>query len=355
MKKTALFILIAGLYSITAYAEHSEYLKSLTSSAREKGLARESLELLQPLPGPGKEKVAEKLRSGMAQGAFGRALAVKLQRPTQQGKKSVGYVTDKGSLEVFADGSRFRLRGNLEGVKAVPASSGTGQMPADRLEKLGRGFIQEQLKSLVVLSREDKLTFLGTRYLRQGGSDLQGKAGSEELLANIAIFGREVSGVPVVGSGSKVAVWFSPDGQVVGVDADWPTYRRSIQNVPLLKRDALMKRVESSTTRFAETKDSRLTRFECGYVDLGATRRTARTPVQPGCSVAFQGSDPESGAVSWAKVEYVPAAQKVLPDARWPLASYIARSGEPEPGKQIPVSGVKPAPNAPQRTIEPRK
>jgi len=98
-----------------------------------------------------------------------------------------------------------------------------------------------------------------------------------------------------------------------------------------------------------------MTRFECGYVDLGATRRSTKAPVQPGCSVAYQGYDPESAATSWAKVEYVPAAQKVIPDKRWPLAVYIAGSGEPELGKQIPVRGEEPPKDAPQRTIETEK
>lgn len=355
MKKTALFLLLAGFCAANAHAEHSDYLKSLTATAREKGLGRENLELLVPLPGPGKAQVATKLRGQLANGTFGRALTVKLARPTQQGKKTISYVTDKGSLEVFADGSKIRLRGNMDAVKPVPASNGIGQLPAERLEKLGRNFVQQQLKSVVALSRGERLTFLGTKYLRQGGSDLQGKRGSEELFANIAIFGREVDGVPVVGSGSKVAVWFSPDGQVIGADVDWPRYRRSTVKVPLLNRDALLKRVEASTARFTESKESRMTRFECGYVDLGATRRTAKATIQPGCSVAYQGYEPESGVTTWAKVEYVPAAKKVLPDSRWPLASFIARSGEPESGKLIPVSGGEPPKDAPREAVEPGK
>ena len=351
MIKTTLYILLAGLYAASAHAGHSEYLSSLTSSALEKGLGKDSLELLLPQPGPGKEQAATKLRSLLAKGTLGRGLTVKLGRPTQKGKKGVSYVTDKGSLEVFADGSRFRMRGNLDAVKPLPAGS-KAPLAADRLEKLGRDFVSQQLKAFVAIPRGEKLTFLGTRNLRQGGSDLQGKRRSEELFASIAIFGREVGGVPVVGSGSKIAVWFNPDGQVIGADVDWPKYKRSGKNVPLLKRDALLKRVEASTTRFAENKESKMTRFECGYVDLGATRRSTKAPVQPGCSVAYQGYDPESAATSWAKVEYVPAAQKVIPDNRWPLAVFIAKSGEPEPGKPIPVPGEEPPKDAPQRTIE---
>lgn len=352
MTKTTLFLLLAGFYAASAHAGHSDYLSSLTSTAQKKGLGKESIELLNPVPGPGKEKAATKLRSLLAQGTLGRTLTVKLGQPTQKGKKTLNYVTDKGSLEVFADGSKFRLRGNMDDVKPLPAGNGKEPLSADRLEKLGRDFVQQQLKTVVVLSQGEKLTFLGTRNLRQGGSDLKGKQRSEELFANIAIYGREVGGVPVVGSGSKIAVWFNPAGQVIGVDVDWPKYKRSGQNVPLLSRNALFKRVEAATTSFAESKESKMTRFECGYVDLGATRRAAKTPIQPGCSVAYQGFDPESAATSWAKVEYVPAAKKVFPDYRWPLASFIAKSGEPEPGKLITVPGDAPPKEAPMSDAE---
>lgn len=355
MNKTILFLVLAGLYAAVAHAEHSAYLTSLTVTAQEKGFGKETLGLLLPKAASGKEQVATRLRRQLAQGVFGRTMTVKLEKPTRQGKKTVSYVTDKGSLEVYADGSKFRLRGNLDAVKPISAVSGQGQLPAEHLEKLGRDFITKQLTTYVKLAKGERLTFLGSKYLRQGGSDLKGKNGKEELFANIAIFGREVDGVAVVGNGSKIAVWFSPVGQAIGVDVDWPNYQRSSQKVPLLNRAALLKRVEASTTSLSESKESRITRFECGYVDLGATRRSSKTPIQPGCSVAYQGLDPESGATSWAKVEYVPAARKVLPDNRWPLASFIARSGEPVSGKQIPVPGAEPPQNAPQSSIEPVK
>lgn len=352
MKNTVMVLLLTALCTAPAHAGHSDYLTSLTALSKEKGFPRERLELLQPQAGPGKEKIAVHLQKLLASGELGRGLTVKLGRPTQRGK-TLSHVTDRGSLEVFADGSRFRLRGDFNSIKPIPAAEGTGQLPPEQLEKLGREFVQQKLKGIITLHQGEKMTFLGTRYLRQGGADLQGKRKSEELFGNIAIFGREVDGLPVVGSGSKIAVWFAPDGEVIGADVDWPAYRPSGRKVALLMRGALMERVKSVAPRTDRAKgEATMTRFECGYVDLGATRRSPRTPIQPGCSVAYQGSDGDSGGTAWASTEYIPAGKKVIPDKRWPLATYIAGYGEPEPGKKIPVPGSEAPRDAPRKTIE---
>ena len=141
-----------------------------------------------------------------------------------------------------------------------------------------------------------------------------------EITANIAVFGREVRGVPVIGPGSKVAVWFANNRQPVGVDVDWPVYKVSRTRQGVLSRDRLFERVRATTLPPTGSDNAAVSRFECGYIDLGATKRGAG--IQSGCAILY--SSRKSDENQFARVEFVPAGDQVLTDAKWPLARLIA-------------------------------
>ena len=80
-------------------------------------------------------------------------------------------------------------------------------------------------------------------------------------------------GVPVIGPGSKVAVWFANDRRPVAFDVDWPVYNPLRGRQRVLSRERLMSRVKETTVSPGGESGAQVARFECGYVDLGATRR----------------------------------------------------------------------------------
>src|SRR5258708_4948 len=138
-------------------------------------------------------------------------------------------------------------------------------------------------------------------------------APEDSVVASIAIFGREVNGIPVVGSGSKIAVWFANDREPVAFDVDWPRYKfaQIIQRV--LTWDKLKSRVDLSAA-MPPASDGAISRFECGYVDLGVEKRT--NYIQSGCSIAYGGAsgppNPAGERTVWARIEFVPGGETVL-------------------------------------------
>ena len=350
--------LACGMLATGAIAEEFAYRKSLTESAMKEGFGQDEVKTLSVAVASDRSKTAERLREEASSGALGKLLALSFDKPVQDGKKTVSFVAEQGYLQVYADGSRFRLRGDLGTVKPAEANGGKERIEIDRLEKIARDYVQGPLKEFISLQDAEALTFLGSRYLRQGGGSVTGDKGKEYLVANIAILGREVDGVPVVGSGSKIAIWFTPEAEVVGVDVDWPQYNRGEKRQPLLSVEELRRRVAAASVPIEDTEKVKVVRFECGYVDLGATRRKAEAPVQPGCAISYRGVEGDEMDGAFARQDFVPAAQQVYPDERWPLANFIARNGEPKPGQSYaaPRTEVPPSdPSPDKRDLPPSK
>lgn len=312
---------------------HSDYLVSLSRKGMNEGFGRESVMLLQLERGPGREAVARDVRALLTQsvGNFGKRLVAADLKEAPYDKRVLSFVGERSYLDVYTDGTKFRFRADMDDPKMTEEAGRYQKLNKDELDTMGRRFIGEALGRIVRLGPNEALTFLGVRYLHHGGGDGEAKDSAKDtVIANIAIFGREVNGVPVVGSGSKVAVWFAGDRQAVGFDVDWPVYTTTRTAQRLLPQERLKARVEAVTTNPKYASQSRVTRFECGYVDLGATRRGAQ--LQAGCSVSYNGETPVKGSnetLDWARIEFVPAGVRVLRDPKWPLANLIAGGKEP--------------------------
>ena len=307
---------------------HSDYLVSLTRKAMANGFGAESVMLLAPERGPGREAVAKELRGMLTQYRLGRATNGSDFKETQYDKRILSFVGERSYLEVYTDGTKVRFRADLDDPKGAAQTGSHRKLDKEALETLGRRFIGDALRSVVKVGGNESLTFLGVRYLHQGGGDEYERKKDDRVIANIAVFGREINGLPVVGSGSKVAVWFTGDREPAGFDVDWPAYRVLQTSQKVLPQDRLKARVEAVTRAPKGSSESRVDRFECGYVDLGATKRSAQ--IQPGCSVAFEGRTVTgSGTLQWARAEFVPAGRRVMKDPKWPLANLIATGKEP--------------------------
>jgi hypothetical protein len=325
MKRALLTVFVlSNMVVVSLAAEprkgHSEYRESLTARSLREGVGRDRVALLAPVAGPGRAAVARKLLAQVRgkDSPFGRRLQLGNLKAGRADKRIVSYLGKAGYLDVFADGSKLRVRANIDDPRELEAA-GTVRLEKGELETLGRRFAGEALRDLVPLGANESLTFLGVRHLVNSEGSTDGRTSTHRTVANIAIFGREVQGVPVVGSGSKVAVWFDNARQPVGFDVDWPVYRVSERTQNVLAPRELAERVAKTTIPY-EGSAGKLSRFECGYVDLGATRR-GKT-VQAGCSIAWQTTGRDGETV--AHVEFVPAGAQVIEERRWPLAAAVA-------------------------------
>jgi hypothetical protein len=299
---------------------HSEYLASLSARSLSEGVGRETLPLITPAAGPGRTAVARRLLAlvGGTGSSLGSRLVLGDLKPSPTSRRSVAYVGDKGYVEVHADGTKLRVRGNIDDPKELE-KAGSARLEKVELESLGQRFVKDSLKEFVRLGTNESLTFLGARYLVNSGGEVERNSETHQVVASIAVFGREVDGVPVVGSGSKVAVWFDGARQPVGFDVDWPVFRMSGRSQRVLAPGALAERVAKTTVPPRGSDVERVLRYECGYVDLGATRRGEA--IQAGCSIAWESSRGDSVS---AHSEFVPAGEPVLKERRWPLASLVA-------------------------------
>jgi hypothetical protein len=336
-------------------AGHSDYLVGLTRKSLREGVGKDSVPVLEPVKGPGRDVVAKRLIALAAakDSPFGARLGSKGLRPTRADDRNTAFASPSSSLKISADGTKLRFRANLDNPQVAPR--GTQTISKDELEKIGRRFVGNALREVVQLGAEESLVFLGAKYLREESLKSDGKQRNTEVVASIAVFGREVRGVPVIGSGSKVAVWFANDRQPVGFDVDWAAYRVLRTRQAVLAPNRLFERVRATTVPATGTAQAAVSRFECGYIDLGATRRGAG--IQSGCAIHYSGRHDDG--TPWARIEYVPAGETVLPDAKWPLARLIAEgksvnTGSPE---YISYASSKRAPGsapATTGTVRPR-
>jgi hypothetical protein len=300
---------------------HSEYLVGLTRRALREGFGKDDVLVLEPERGPGRERVARELLNlaSRASGPLGPRLTARELKPARSDDRNSAFVGPFSRLKVFADGTKFRLRGNIDDREEIKRALSAGMIQKDELEKIGRRFIDHALRDFVKLGSEESIVFLGAKYLREESGSDDKKHYTDHVVANIAIFGREVRGVPVIGTGSKIAVWFANDRQAVGVDVDWPVYKATRKSQKVLSRERLFERVQNLTVAPRGSDRAAVSRFECGYIDLGATKRGSG--IQSGCAIHYEGRE---GGTAWARIEYVPAGEQVLADPKWPVARLVA-------------------------------
>ena len=323
-------VLSASEVAAQPRAGHSAYLTGLTQQALKQPFRSESLPLLEVVEGPGREQAARALLAVVSSDPARPRTGVATLAPVTLEKqvddnKVLTYAGERGYLEVIADGSAFRFRADIDATERSRSETAR-RIDKRELEKLGRRFVAGPLARFVALDRGETLTFLGVRYLYEGDGTTEAQASRTEaarVVANIAVFGRAINGVPVVGSGSKVAVWFDNARQPVGFDVDWPKYRTSKERQALLPTRELHRRVAATVVTPRGEPTTAVDRFECGFVDLGATRRDRN--VQAGCSIAYRSSAREEPS---ARLDFVPAAVEVRRERRWPLANALAAGSE---------------------------
>jgi hypothetical protein len=314
---------LMGAPTPTVQAEDSAYRASINVASLRGALDGQSVPLLKvvPLKG-GRTGQLEQLRRIIDSGL---ARRLQLQNPgkMRSSDRSLLLPATDGSwyVEVMGDGSVFRYRGNIDDQKEIDAAARFGRLDMATLERLGSEFITKQLAPLAPLADGERLVFLGARYLREGSASEENQKFTSEVVANIAVFGREVRGTYVAGPGSKIAVWFSNAGEPVGFDVDWPTYRVLPRTQKTLALGQVWERLFAYADSPQDLIKKNLSHFECGYVDLGGRKR-GTTMLQAGCFALHDG--PLGDDLKYASIEVIPIGEKVVRDTKWPVTRAIA-------------------------------
>jgi hypothetical protein len=326
LRTLALSATATGTLAALGNAEPSQYRLDLTRTGAVAALEARNLPLLEVIPpAGGREAQLKRLLDVVGRTGL-RRIHVANPGRTRVSPRATFLAAEDGSwyLEVAGDGSRFRYRGNVDDPKAMAAAGSKRLGGPDTLERFGREFIAQHLRSLAPLGDGEALVFMGSKYMHQG-SAAEGEPWGDEVVANIAVFSREVGGTFVAGAGSKIAVWFSNTGEPVGFDVDWPAYKVSERRQDTLDIDAVRKRLGSYGDAPLERVDKNMSRFECGYVDMGVYKR-AMGLLQTGCFVHHDG--PSTDGARYAAVEAIPIGEPVVSDAQWPVTGFIA-AGRP--------------------------
>ncbi|BBA32549.1 hypothetical protein sS8_0584 [Methylocaldum marinum] len=348
-KTVAPLLAAAGLSLISGASYAADYPERIASEERSRrvGVGLDEVSLLSRVQGPGAEKIASELLSRFH--SLPSAVHTSDRYRKEANEKQISLVSDEGwHLQVFADGSSVRYRNYryLSETGAKLARPVAERFSQEQLEKMGRNFIEENLRDLVALGEDEQLVSFFSRFeVTGGGSTKPGARMDPEMVqASTVVFTRTVGGLPVVGGGSKIAVLFANDGQPVGFDFDWPRYEKTGQAQKVLSLDEIKKRGQEYSPLKADDPAVKEVHFDCGYVDFGARKRDVKAPVQAGClrqaakkSIIDREAyarDKNSGHVLSASLDYFPAGATVEPDAVWESAR------KPE-GTEPPSAGTR--------------
>jgi hypothetical protein len=271
---------IVALMAVVSVAAHAEDSKQRAAFAREssgKALNGRSVEVLRRVPGPGNRPVAERM------------LAM-LEAAGHTSSAGAGPLVDSGgrvlvhaggwALEAQGEGTRVRFQKMDHQGRRVSAQE---RPTMEQLQGPGEAFISNQLSGVVTLGKGETLVPFKTRYLKQGSASPDGET-VETVTAATIVFARAIDGVPVLGDGSKAAVTFDMDGQVIGFDVDWAKLQRSgtvqatVDSVEVGRRHKQLRVLGGRGDR-----TSTIRRMECGYYDAGYMASRAGTLVQPAC------------------------------------------------------------------------
>ena len=329
-------VAMAGLTAVgnTVRAESLPEQARIDTQSRTNVVGRSSVELLRW----GQSGGADSTRSIMAQRlGLDVASANDLSRNGgEQRLRGPGW-----KLTIARDGTSVQFRREA----SVPGSPSRIE-PAE-LTQIGLTVINSVLAGVVELGPGEEIVPLRTRYERGGGQATTSMSPIPEVVfSNIIVFGRKVDGVPVVGPGSKVAIVFNSDRSLQAFNVDWRRLVHAGRSQEVAPQETVWNRASAFSS--AVPNDSvDLRRMECGYVDVGARRRTDAA-VQIGCSVSYAITRSGTGGMDTvsAHVDIIPAGKVVEPDAAWPEARILCTGsdfcGGAPPNQGGPRVGHKP-------------
>lgn len=192
----------------------------------------------------------------------------------------------------------------------------------DKLVGTALGFVRGELARLVPLCENEELAHFRTVREIHESEHRTTRMKDQWVVSTAVVFTRKINGIDVVGAGSKVMVLLANDDSVVGFDVDWSEF----EDVGVLENTVDLPEIKArSYAATLEAKDranSTLTRFECGYFDVGSRRADPNAFLQPACvsHLRTKKSDARSGnSTEFLEViaEVTPAGERPERDAAW--------------------------------------
>ena len=335
-----------GYFDANAYAERnkpahpiSQYRHRLNLESISKGLPQGSVPLMGMEPGPGRSQVMNSLLESLSRSDLG--VDPKGARFDENSDKRLAAYGDGWKLKVYGDGSRVQFRNYGHMDKHEESLAKMQRMEPEQLVKLGRDFVFNVLGEQVRLGQGEELVPFGVQYQVNAQQSAKGGEPEQSTVAAAVVFSRTLNGVDVLGKGSKVAVLYTNDGTPFGFDFDWPAlYHTGMEQKvapvqELQQRAVKVARLEGSATNV------QLERFECGYYDAGQSKRSG-APMQPACFHFYsaqskaEAEDGESGLLTMAFVDAVPAGTEIVADENWDTALELLYGPEAVPERAKP-------------------
>jgi len=219
-------------------------------------------------------------------------------------------------VTVGSEGDHFDYRD--EDLANAPVWDQAPGMPLDELIAQGRAVLEGPLAPLVALEPSEKLVAIHSSQEVRGVRDNRGALLAETVAVNVIEFARSVNDVPVLGNGSRVRLGFSPRGELVSLDADWPRYKvLPAQRLAVATPQTVAARETAIREHLGVPTTMSTSHFECGYLDNGRS-----TLLQPGCRVVVRDGDHGE-----ARAFRVPAAEVPANDPTWSEIGVLLRGG----------------------------
>jgi hypothetical protein len=221
-------------------------------------------------------------------------------------------------LTISSNGDHFDYRDD-ELANASPWEQAPA-MPLDELVAEGKKVVEGPLSALLALGPMEKLVPIHASREVRGIRDNSGTLLAETVAVNIIEFARTIGDIPVLGRGSRVRVGFSPRGELVSIDADWPRLESLKERRFAVASPEVVSARESALFSWMGIPGSAaLTRFECGYLDNGGSAL-----LQPGCRVNVRY---EQGGATMARSFSVPAAEAPASDPSFAEIDQLSQGG----------------------------
>jgi hypothetical protein len=327
---TASVVLTTLFFAHTAYTADFSHKKQLNAVSKSTGFNVSEVELLSYGKGNGRWTTLENVLS-----ACGESLVVSREKEDIEIENEYTTIAGDGwHLTVWGDGSKVEMMNHgyfetkkLE-IKNEKSKYADSKISMERLEAIGRKFIESHLAEFVPLGKSEAYVPFHSVYELDGETDSLGNV-KEEIVASIIVFSRTIDDVDVVGGGSKISIMFANDETPVGFRLDWPKYERTALHQNVLGSTLVKERLSGLSKIKSYMKNASLSRMECGYYDPGEGLRDSDAYIQSACYTFYQG-DLLKGETQQdvAIAEVIPMGETVEMDSEWPETGRFFENGD---------------------------
>lgn len=279
--------------ALPMYGHDFEHKKQLNRISKTNNIGRSHVKVLKIEKGEGRKKVKDKAlrllkRMGVTDDREKKEQLLYNEFDSMSGGGWQMIVNNEGEKISYIN---MKLFGE---AKKRKNSKKRGAIPPERLAKLGRKFIDENLEEFIQLGEKERLEPFHSFEELDGDMDEKNNK-REAVVGNQIVFTRVIDDITVVGPGSKISVMFANDETPVAFRLDWPRIKLEKQK-KIVENARIEKRIKRIAEMNGYKKTIKKNRYECGYYDPGAEQRWGDY-IQPACYVFYEGENNEYNEV----------------------------------------------------------